>query len=145
MKLPQRLLAVFLLWNLIFCALLYVSLFILLKDFLTSLLPFLLPFTLTLFLFFSTYIFLLLKIFRFFIKGKILYIKSGLIFRREKRFVLNRAVCVRTFSTPFMRLLKLSFLLITFEGSIYVLPPVSADFAKEILDNTIERQGYEEI
>lgn len=145
MRLPKRLATVFFLWNLIFCALLYISLFILLSNFAVFLLPFLLPFILALFLLISLYIFLLFKFYRFYNSNNILYIKSGLIFRRDKRFILDRMVCMKTFSTPFMRLLKLKFLLITFEGSIYILPPVSADFAEEILDNTIERQGYEEI
>ena len=145
MKLPQKLSVAVLLWTLILCAGVYVSLFVLLKNLLPSLLPFLLFFVFALFLLLSTYILLFLRSFRFHIKDRILYIKSGLIFKRDKRFLLSRMVCIKTLSTPFLRLLKLKFLLITFEGSIYILPPVSADFAKEIFDNTIERQGYEEV
>ncbi len=145
LKLPQKLYFVVFMWVFLICSLLYISLFFLLKEFLASLLPFLLPFTLTFFLFFSVYIFLLLRSFRFRIKENILHIKSGLVFRKDKRFNLRRMVCIKTISTPFMRILKLKVLLITFEGSIHILPPVSADFAEEILDNTIGRQGYEEV
>ena len=145
MKLPHKLLLVVLLWIFILCALLYISLYFLLREFLPSLLPFLLSFTASIFLLLWAYIFILLRSFRFHIKENILYIKSGLIFRRDKRFVLSRIVSIKSFSTPLMRLLKLEFLLITFEGSIYILPPVSADFAEEILDNTTGRQSYEEI
>lgn len=144
-KLPKALALVVFLWVSIFCTLIYIALSFLLTNFLPAFLPFLIPFILSLLLFLWTYICILLSRFNFQIKDNILYIKSGLIFRKDKRFVLTRMVSIKTFSTPFMRLLKLEFILITFEGSIYILPPVSADFAEEILDNTTGRQGYEEV
>lgn len=73
-----------------------------------------------------------------FFEGKLL-ISKGLLIRRKIQLNLNFAVSTKVLTTPLMRLLKLSNLLLVFEGSVCFLPLLNTSDAEEILLKSREK------
>lgn len=63
-----------------------------------------------------------------------LTIRKGLFIKREKLIRLEMAQSVKIFSTPLMRISRLSMLIVAFEGSVVILPPADENFARKIYD-----------
>lgn len=145
MRLTRKAFWLCLVWSSILCILIYPVLRFIIYYFSPGL-TFLAAITVFL-LFLVIFIKVLILYFCFSIypEGKLLTVSSGFFIRSEKRLLLSAATGAKLISTPLMRHLSLTFVLITFEGSVYILPPVSADFAALILDNINERPQREEI
>lgn len=78
------------------------------------------------------------KLFKVNLKGQILSVSKGFIVKRKKHINLDFSVSVKTVSTPLMRLLKLSNILIIFEGSVCLLPLIKTEDADFIYNNILK-------
>lgn len=104
--------------------------------------PFLIPFVLII----SISVFIVLfylsaahyKTFSAKIDGGRLAVSKGFLIRRKIRLSLEFTVSVKQLTTPLMRLLGLSSLLLIFEGSVCVLPLLKSADAEEIFGVIIE-------
>lgn len=67
-----------------------------------------------------------------------LNIYSGFLIRRTKTLNLNYTVSVKYVSTPLMRILKLSNLMLVFEGSVCFLPLLKAEDTEFIFKNILK-------
>lgn len=72
------------------------------------------------------------------IKGGELLIFKGFLIRRKIRLNLSYTVSVKLLSTPLMRLLGLSNLLLIFEGSVCLLPLLRKTDAHELFGEIIK-------
>lgn len=116
------------------------------KSFAQFLLPFVFLFTVLLFSVLSYLSAVHFKRFFACIKDEKLIIKSGFIIKREKILKLNYTVSVKNVSTPVMRLLKISNILLIFEGSVCILPLLRKADAHELFGEIIKiRDTNEEI
>lgn len=67
-----------------------------------------------------------------------LLISKGFLIRREIRLNLRYTVSVKLLSTPLMRLLRLSNLLLIFEGSVCLLPLLRIKDAEELFAKIVK-------
>ncbi len=67
-----------------------------------------------------------------------LLISSGFLIKRTKTLNLKYTASVKYISTPLMRLLKLSNLMLVFEGSVYFLPLLKVQDAELIFKSILK-------
>lgn len=79
------------------------------------------------------------------IEGKFLTLTKGFLIKRKIRLNLEYAVSVKLFSTPLMRLLGLSNLIVIFEGSVSFLPLLRARDADEIYSRICDLSDINEM
>lgn len=144
MRLCRRSFLLFILWDFILFAVIFMVLRLALKGFTEYFL--IISAAVSLGIFLGVFIFSLVIFLTFSarLEKDILFITEGFLLYRQKILRLSSAVSVRTFTTPLMRRFSLNICLIIFEGSICILPPVSAEFSSSILDN-IEKAQNEKI
>lgn len=112
--------------------------------------PFLLPFVfLTTALIFVILFYLSAVHYRTFfadLKGEELIISKGFIIKRKITLNLRFVVSAKNVSTPLMRLLKISNLLLVFEGSLCFIPLIKAGDAERLYDKILKiSEEYEKI
>ncbi len=78
------------------------------------------------------------KVFKAQLKGEKLFITKGFIIKRKKHINLSFTVSVKLISTPMMRLMGLSNLLILFEGSACLLPLIKAGDAELLYQSILK-------
>ncbi|MBR3987708.1 MAG: hypothetical protein IKK10_00190 [Clostridia bacterium] len=104
--------------------------------------PFLLPFVFfTTVLIFVTLFYLSAVHYRTFfanLKGEKLEIAKGFIIKRKITLNLRFAVSAKNVSTPLMRMMKISNLLLLFEGSLCFIPLVKAEDAEYLYDKVLK-------
>lgn len=72
------------------------------------------------------------RIFSASLEGERLIVTKGFLINRKNHMNLRFAVSIKSFSTPLMRLMKLSNILILFEGSACLLPLIKAEDAQKL-------------
>ena len=66
------------------------------------------------------------------LSSTVLTVRKGFFVKREKLIRLEMSQSVKIFSTPLMRVSKLSMLIVAFEGSVVIFPPADKNFALKI-------------
>lgn len=127
MKIPPRAFVLSLIWSFLISSASYFLLKFLCTKYAEFLLPLVFIASISIALMLCFFSAVHYKVFRFYIKGKTLYIYKGFIIKRKKHIDLNFTVSVKEVSTPLMRILRLSNILILFEGSVCFLPLIKAE------------------
>ncbi len=137
MKIAKKAFMLSVLWVVLLSVAVHFLFLFLCKSFLPQILPFVFLISIVFFVVLFYFATVHYKTFYVSIKSPEILVTRGFIIKRERHLNLKFTTSVKHASTPFMRFLGLSNLLLVFEGSVCLLPLLKSSDAEQLFQSIL--------